>query len=70
MGIELGVMITIISYLVFVTSYVVGLRKDLNSLFRSFNDFTFHLNSLKDLKEDFIRLETKIEFFLNDKKGE
>jgi hypothetical protein len=70
MGIELGVMITIISYLVFVTSYVVGLRKDLNSLFRSFNDFTFHLNSLKDLKDDFIRLETKIEFFLNDKKGE
>ena len=70
MTIELGVAITIVSYLVFVTSYIVGLRKDLNSLFRSFNDFAFYLNSLKDLKEDFIRLETKIEFFLNDKKGE
>ena len=63
-SLEMGVAVTIVSYLVFVTSYIVGLRKDLNSLQNHFNGFENHFNSLKELREDFIRLETKIEVLL------
>jgi len=63
-SLEAGVALTIISYLVFVTSYIVGLRKDLNSLQRNFRSFEDHFDSLKQLREDFVRLETKIEVFL------
>jgi len=63
-SLEAGVALTIISYLVIVTSYIVGLRKDLNSLQGNFNTFEHHFNSLKELREDFVRLETKIEVFL------
>jgi len=61
---------TIISYLVFVTSYIVSLRKDINSLQNHFSGFESHFNSLKELREDFIRLETKIEILLNLQKEE
>jgi len=64
-SLEMGVAITILTYLVIVTSYVVGLRKDLNSLQDKFISFDDHFNALKELREDFIRLETKIEIFLN-----
>jgi len=65
MTIEIGVAITIISYLVFVTSFIVSLRKDVNNLQNNFNHFESHFDALKSLKEDFIRLETKIEILLN-----
>ena len=68
--IELGVAVTILTYLVIVTSYVVGLRKDLNALQNHFNGFENHFNSLKELREDFIRLETKIEVLLKLPKEE
>jgi len=64
-SLELGVAITLLTYLVIVTSYVVGLRKDLNSLQGKFVSFEKHFNALKELREDFIRLETKIEILLN-----
>jgi len=64
-SIELGVAITILTYLVIVTSYIVGLRKDLNTLQTRFINFEEHFNALKELREDFIRLETKIEILLN-----
>lgn len=66
--IELGVAITIISYLVFVTSYIVSLRKDLNSLQKSFSSFETHFSVLENLREDFVRLETKIEILLDIQK--
>ena len=67
---EMGVAITIVTYLVIVTSYIVGLRKDLNSLQGKFTSFETHFSSLKELREDFIRLETKIEILLNLQKEE
>ncbi|MEO1928436.1 MAG: hypothetical protein ABGX26_07090 [Nautiliaceae bacterium] len=67
---ETGVAITIISYLVFVTSYVVSLRKDLNNLQNSLIKFEDNLSSIKDLREDFVRLETKIEIFFGLSKGD
>jgi len=67
---ETGVAITIISYLVFVTSYVVSLRKDLNNLQNSLIKFEDNLSSIKDLREDFVRLETKIEMFFGLSKGD
>ena len=69
-SLEMGVALTIISYLVIVTAYVVGLRKDINTLQHNFNAFEHHFNSLKELREDFVRLETKIEVFLNLRKDE
>ena len=63
-SVDLGVTITIVAYLVFVTSYIVGLRKDLNALQSNFNNFESHFDALKSLREDFIRLETKIEILL------
>ena len=67
LNIDLGVTITILAYLVIVTSYVVGLRKDVNHLKSNFDDLDVHLNGLKQLREDFIRLETKIEILLGIK---
>ena len=67
---EMGVAITIVTYLVIVTSYIVGLRKDLNSLQGKFTSFETHFSSLEKLREDFIRLETKIEILLNLQKEE
>jgi len=67
---ETGVAITIISYLVFVTSYVVSLRKDLNNLQKALIKFEENVSSIKDLREDFVRLETKIELLFNLSKGE
>ena len=62
---ETGVAVTIVSYLVFVTSYVVSLRKDLNSLQKALIKFEENVSSIKDLREDFVRLETKIELLFN-----
>ncbi len=70
LDIDLGVAITIVLYLVFVTSYIVSLRKDLNSLQGSFKSFESHFVALESLREDFIRLETKIEILLNIQKKE
>ena len=64
-SVELGVAITILTYLVIVTSYIVGLRKDVNTLKEKFVTHSNHLDDLKQLREDFIRLETKIEILLN-----
>jgi Tfp pilus assembly protein PilO len=64
-SIELGVAITILTYLVIVTSYIVSLRKDINTLKENFVIHSNHLEDLKQLREDFIRLETKIEILLN-----
>jgi len=64
-SIELGVAITILTYLVIVTSFIVGLRKDVNTLREKFEAHSFHFSDLKELREDFIRLETKIEILLN-----
>ena len=69
-SLEAGVALTIISYLVIVTSYIVGLRKDLNSLQQNFRSFEDHFDSLKQLREDFVRLETKIEVFLKMRRDE
>jgi len=62
---ETGVAVTIVSYLVFVTSYVVSLRKDLNNLQKALIKFEENVSSIKDLREDFVRLETKIELLFN-----
>jgi len=67
---EIGVVITLLTYLVIVTSYVVGLRKDLNSLQGRFSSFERHFDLLEKLREDFIRLETEIKMFLNLSKEE
>jgi len=65
-SLEMGVVITILTYLVIVTSYIVGLRKDLNSSLQTrFINFEEHFTALKELREDFIRLETKIGILLN-----
>jgi len=63
-GALIGVAITLLAYLVIVTSFVVGLRKDVNALQDNFSSFKSYFNSLEDLKKDFIRLETKIELLL------
>ena len=62
---ETGVAVIIVSYLVFVTSYVVSLRKDLNNLQKALIKFEENVSSIKDLREDFVRLETKIELLFN-----
>ena len=67
LNLDLGVTITILAYLVIVTSYVVGLRKDLNHLKSNFDDLSTNISGLKELREDFIRLETKIEILLGIK---
>ena len=67
-SVELGVAITILTYLVIVTSYIVGLRKDINTLREKFDVHSLHFSDLKELREDFIRLETKIEILLNTSK--
>jgi len=63
--------ITIVSYLVLVTAYIVKLRGEVTFLKDSFlsvtqnhNDFTDAFNKLR---EDFVRLETKIEMLLKEK---
>ena len=67
---ETGVAITIISYLVFVNSYVVSLKKDLNNLQKSLIKFEDNLSSIKDLRKDFVRVKTKIEMFFSLFKGD
>lgn len=69
-SLEIGVAVTIIGYLVIVTAYVVSLRKDINNLQNRHDSFESYLQSLKELREDFVRLETKIEIFLNLQKDE
>jgi len=64
---DLGVAITILTYLVIVTSYIVGLKKDVNTLKEKFEFHSTHLSDFKELRDDFIRLETKIEILLTKK---
>jgi len=65
---SLETILTIVSYLVFITAYIVRIRGDLVSLEKRFDKFhdnhsDFH-TAFDKLREDFVRLETKIEVLL------
>ncbi len=67
-SLEMGVALTIVFYLVIATSYVVKLRSDVTHLKELFSNFNNNHENFSEafsrLRDDFIRLETKIEMLL------
>ena len=60
MNIDLGIVLTLISYLVIITAYIVRVEGRVKSLENLHLDYKEHLNILQDLKGEIIKLETEL----------
>jgi len=71
MSLSIEAIITIVSYLILITAYIVRLRSEVLHLKETFIHFnTNHdgfLEAFSKLREDYARLDTKIEMLLKSK---
>ena len=63
MNIDLGIVLTFISYLVIITAYIVRVESRVKSLEDLHLDYKENINILQDLRGEIIKLKTELKHY-------